>query len=166
MENSVEQPIVEDTVSVEAPTQEQTNEPHTQEPKSELDELINQRTGPFRVGLTLEDLKWLKNQCNSSFPFKGPNEAFLLINAYLGLDSAIKRMTSNKEETAVLIANTIEALSVMIARYEGKGVAAAQRAFGIAIALQDVIPVLKELDLKIEALQAEDAAPQSEESAS
>ena len=126
-----------------------------EEPKSELENLIELRTGLFEVALDIDDLKWLKNSCNSKFSFKGPNDAFMLINAYLGLDSAIQNLATNKEARSVkLSAATIEALAVLVNRYEGTGVGPAQKIFKIAVSLQQVIGIMRELDSQINAIEA------------
>ena len=113
MENSQElatDVLVEETVMVEEtspemePTLESGDEPTQSgdEPvqeMSELDMLINRRTGYFPVKLELADLKWIKNACNGGkFTFTGPNEAFMVMNCFLGFSSAIARLEQEQDE--------------------------------------------------------------------
>jgi hypothetical protein len=169
MENTVTDQILDETIpQMEAPeTQDQSSD--VENPKLELDRLIEIRTGLFDVNLELEDLKWLKNTCNSKFSFKGPNDAFMLINAYLGLDAAIQNMGPQKDaKTVKLTAATVEALAVLVNRYEGTGVGPAQKVFKVAISLQQVISIMRELDSQINALETamnaqENGEPESAE---
>lgn len=154
MENTVTDQILEETLpQTEAPeTQDQST--NVDNPQSELERLIEIRTGLFDVNLELEDLKWLKNTCNSKFSFKGPNDAFMLINAYLGLDGAIQNIGAQKDvKTVKLTAATVEALAVLVNRYEGTGVGPAQKVFKVAISLQQAISIMRELDSQINALE-------------
>lgn len=132
--------------------------------RSEIDRLVDIRTGQWSVALGIDDLKWLKNQCNSTFSFKGPNDAFMLVNAFLGLDSAIQMFGKDKEaQSCQLAASTVEAVAILINRYEGKGVPAAQRTFKIAVSLQQVVTQMRELDQAIDALEKANAAQNSEQ---
>jgi hypothetical protein len=171
MENTANDAVLQEQVTEQDVME--TTEPQvedqssvTEEPKSELENLIELRTGLFEVSLDVEDLKWLKNSCNSKFGFKGPNEAFMLINAYLGLDAAIQNISQNKEAKSVkLSAATIEALAVLVNRYEGTGVAIAQRVFKVAVSLQQVIGIMRELDTEINAIEAAMKAEEKPETA-
>lgn len=153
MDNTLENPVLqEETLQTDAVAGE-ASQP-IEDPKSELDKLIEMRTGLFDVNLDSEDLKWLKNSCNSKFSFKGPNDAFMLINAFLGLDAAIQNTPKNNEtRTVKLTAATVEALAVLVNRYEGSGVGPAQKIFKVAVALQQVISIMRELDSQISALE-------------
>lgn len=153
MDNTLENPVLqEETLQTDAVAGE-ASQP-IEDPKSELDKLIEMRTGLFDVNLDSEDLKWLKNSCNSKFSFKGPNDAFMLINAFLGLDAAIQNTPKNNEtRTVKLTAATVEALAVLVNRYEGSGVGPAQKIFKVAVALQQVIGIMRELDSQISALE-------------
>lgn len=136
----------------------QNTEPQATE-MSELDKLVNKRTGFWEIGLDEADVKWIRNQCNSKFSFTGPNEAFMLMNCYLGFASAIARMEqAAKEGTAVerpiIQAAAIEACAMLINRFDGSGLESAQRIFRIAIALNGPITEMKNLDRQIEMLKA------------
>lgn len=153
MDNTLESQVLD-----EQPVQSESIEGSTSEPiadpKAELDRLIELRTGLFDVNLDADDLKWLKNSCNSKFSFKGPNDAFMLINAFLGLDAAIQHLPKgNTEKTVKLTAATVEALAVLVNRYEGSGISPAQKIFKVAVSLQQVISVMRELDTQINALE-------------
>lgn len=124
-----------------------------QDPKAELEALIARRTGLFEIALDIEDLKWLKNQCNSKFTFKGPNDAFMLMNTYIGLSGALEHNKNKDAVTSKLTAATIESLAMLINRYEGTGAVSAQRVFKTAVSLQAVIAQFRDLDAQIEALE-------------
>jgi len=162
MENTTNEAVLQEQLPeqevAETSNETQSDEQSTlvEDPKSELEKLIELRTGLFDLNLEIEDLKWLKNTCNSKFEFKGPNEAFMLINAYLGLDAAIQNATAtkNKKATAIkLSAATIEALAVLVNRYSGAGIAAAQKIFRVAVAFQQPISIMRELDSQIKAIE-------------
>jgi len=164
MDSTLENPVLqEETLQAEATVDEGLQ----QEPKSELDQLIELRTGLFDVNIDTEDLKWLKNSFNSKFSFKGPNDAFMLINAYLGIDAAIQNAPKSSEaRTVKLTAATVEALAVLINRYEGSGIGPAQKIFKVAVALQQVISIMRDLDSQISALENAAKATSSTESES
>lgn len=137
---------------------------------SELERITNLRTGYFKVSLNLEDLKWLVNSCkNSKFKFVGPNEAFMVMNCYLGFSSAIARKTAESQEgsetspTVDVQAAAIEGAALLLNRYEGGGLESAQRVFRIAVALNEPIMEMKQLDQIINALKLQ-SAKQDEES--
>lgn len=159
-------PIAEEAVH-DQPVQEETvqesGSPETEPSlQDQLTAFIEARTGIFEVALDLDDLKWLKNQCNSKFGFKGPNDAFMLMNAYHGLNGALENNRDKDAVTTRLTAATIEALALLINRYEGAGVVVAQRVFKVAVALQNAIARFRELDAQIEALETEIKAQDSE----
>jgi hypothetical protein len=153
MDNTLESQVLDEQTVQNETVAGEASEP-IEDPKAELDKLIELRTGLFDVNLDAEDLKWLKNSCNSKFSFKGPNDAFMLINAYLGLDAALQNMPTGKEATSVkLTAATVEALAVLVNRYEGSGIGPAQKIFKVAVSLQQVISVMRELDQQINAIE-------------
>lgn len=164
MENSLDMTNAQEETLQEVmePQTEQAAEPQndqqseTLSPQDQLDKLIEARTGIFETALDLDDLKWLRNQCNSKFTFKGPNDAFMLMNAYIGLDAAISHWDHKNKEavTSRLTASTVEALAILMNRYEGTGTTSAQKVFKIAVALQNVIARFKEMDKEIELLEA------------
>ena len=173
---------ITDSVTQEAPTnhEDQVFEPQPdqtepQQEMSELDGLINRRTGFFPVNLGLEDLKWIANACKSNkFSFIGPNEAFMVMNCYLGFSAAVARRTDEmKGETEMsqyvqVQAAALEAAAILLNKYEGSGLESAQRVFRIAVALNTPVMEMKQLDqiinqLKIaEAKQDELASQQAE----
>jgi len=123
---------------------------------SELDKLINERTGYWPIKLDEQDLKWIKSACNSKFKHTGPNEAYMLINCFVGISSAIKRLESAKEgDPIILPASTVEACSFFINQYSGVGIESAQRNFRIAMALNPIIIEMQKLDAEIEKLKTE-----------
>ena len=147
------------------PSTETTTEPEAKE-MSELDKLINKRTGYWAINLDLTDLKWIKNGCNNKFPFIGPNEAFMLMTCYLGFSSAIGTLEAAtnsgiENPTANLSASAIEACALILNRYEGSGLDTAQRVFRIAIALNTVIMEMKSLDSELAKLRENETTPAS-----
>ena len=147
------------------PSTETTTEPEAKE-LSEIDKLINKRTGYWAINLELADLKWIKNGCNNKFPFTGPNEAFMLMNCYLGFSSAIGTLEAAtnsgiENPTANLSASAIEACALILNKYEGAGLDTAQRVFRIAIALNNVIMEMKSLDSQIAKLREAETTPDS-----
>ena len=167
MENSQElatDVLVEETVMVEEtspemePTQESGEEP-VQE-MSELDMLINRRTGYFPVKLDLADLKWIKNACNGGkFTFTGPNEAFMVMNCFLGFSSAIARLEQEQDEntessgSVQIQASALEAAAILLNKFEGSSLESAQRVFRIAVALNTSVMEMKELDRIIQTIK-------------
>ena len=156
-----------DTEMVAGPesSTETATEPEAKE-MSEIDKLINKRTGYWAINLDLADLKWIKNGCNNKFPFTGPNEAFMLMNCYLGFASAIGTLEASTNHgidspTANLSASAIEACALILNRYEGSGLDTAQRVFRIAIALNNVIMEMKSLDSEIAKLRETETTPAS-----
>ena len=166
MDNKLESQVLDEQSAQTETITGETSEP-IEDPKSELDKLIELRTGLFAVNLDAEDLKWLKNSCNSKFSFKGPNDAFMLINAFLGLDAALQHSPKGGEtKTVQLTAATVEALAVLVNRYEGSGIGPAQKIFKVAVALQQVIGIMRELDSQISILEKAADSTNSTESES
>jgi hypothetical protein len=172
---------ITDAVTQEAPTnhedhtEPQPDQTEPQQEMSELDSLINRRTGFFPVNLGLEDLKWIANACKSNkFSFIGPNEAFMVMNCYLGFSAAVARRTdemkgeSEMSQYVQVQAAALEAAAILLNKYEGSGLESAQRVFRIAVALNTPVMEMKQLDqiinqLKIaEAKQDELASQQAE----
>lgn len=131
---------------------------------SELQRLIARRTGFFNVKISEDDLKWVKNACNDKFKFEGPQEAFMVMNCYLGFSSALAKIASFRAEGAEvpslipIQAAAVEAAAMMVSRYEGVGVQSAERLFRIAIALNGPAMEMKDLDDKINALKRQEQA--------
>ena len=152
----VQEPIVADETFSNDSSSESENQPEPE--KSVLDQLIDKRTGYFSIKMDLADLKWVKNACNSGgkFSFTGPNEAFMLMNCFLGFSSAVARAEQEAQEktesdgTIQIQASAIEAAAILINKYEGSGLESAQRVFRIAMALNQAIMDMKELDKAVQ----------------
>jgi hypothetical protein len=159
-DEAMEQPteeVMEQAIDMEIP-QEEGGIPEPVEELSEVQKLINKRTGYWAVNLELADLKWIKNQCNNKFEFNGPNEAFMMMNCYLGFASAVARIEQATKmkleaEAPAVQASAIEACALLLNRYTGSGLDAAQRVFRIAVALNGSIMEMKELDDQIAKLK-------------
>lgn len=163
---------ITDDVTQEAKDPGLEPQPDQEEPQkemSELDRLINRRAGFFPVNLSLEDLKWIANACKSNkFSFTGPNEAFMVMNCYLGFSAAVARraeeMKGKNEMLSEILsqpveiqAAAIEAAAILLNKYEGSGLESAQRVFRIAVALNTPIMEMKELDQHINQLKIAEA---------
>jgi hypothetical protein len=132
--------------------------------QSALDMLIARRTGFYPIKLDIADLKWIKNSCNSGkFTFTGPNEAFMLMNCFMGVSAAVARLEQEKAEkmestgSVEMQAAAIEAAAILLNKYEGSGLESAQRVFRIAIALNGPVMEMKQLDQIINQLKIEEA---------
>jgi hypothetical protein len=150
--------LVEETNSLEdeTPTQEPVKE------LTEIEKLTNRRTGFWQVNLDISDLKWIKNSCQNKFDFNGPNEAFMLMNCYLGFAAAVARQedaVKQKLEASIpaVQASAIEACALMLNKYVGSGLETAQRIFRIAIALNGIIMEMQTLDKMIAELKTQNA---------
>jgi hypothetical protein len=150
----------DETQDVDDSNQEESS----QNPENVLDTLINKRTGFFPIKLNEEDLKWIKNACKSDkFSFTGPNEAFMIMNCFLGFSSALSRLeeetnsNSEKSEAVMVQASAIEAAAILLSKYSGSGLDSAQRVFRIAVALNDSVMEMKQLDQVINQLKLEQA---------
>ncbi len=154
----VEEPINEQAIAEPVAAKQEV----TANEMSEMDKLISRRTGFFPVALQMDDIKWIKNACNSEkFKFEGPNEAFMIMNCYMGFAAALARL---EQETSItgepsgkveIQAAAIEAAAIMISRYEGSGLELAKRVFRIAVALNGPAMEMKRLDKEIEALKTQ-----------
>lgn len=154
--------VLEMEPQVDTTTEETAEAPNESEAseQSEVQKLINKRTGFWEIGLEEADVKWIRNHCNSKFEFTGPNEAFMLMNCYLGFASSLSRHEEAVKNGLapgpfVVQAGAIEACAMLINRFEGSGLDSAQRIFRIAIALNGPISEMKKLDDQISALKAE-----------
>lgn len=124
------------------------------EGKTELEKMIARRTGFWQVKMEAQDAKWIKNACQGKFEFTGPNEAFMLMNCFLGFSSAVARQESEKQtDTIVVQASAIEACAFFINRHSASGIESAQRLFRIAMNMNNVMMELRSLDEQIEALR-------------
>jgi hypothetical protein len=150
------------------PTQEVETTEHaetesTESPVTEMtlmESLVAKRTGFFTVKMSPADVKWVKNACNDKFTFTGPNEAFMVMNCFLGFSGATARLKDSKEvdtsQEIQLQASAVEGAAILLSRYEGNGMEAAQRVFRIAVALNGPAMEMKELDREINALKLEE----------
>lgn len=157
---------ITDSVTQAEPHQDmaEDSQEEPQQEMSELDRLINRRTGFFPVSLNLEDLKWIANACKSNkFSFTGPNEAFMVMNCYLGFSSAVARRTEEmKSENEMtqhveVQAAALEAAAILLNKYESSGLESAQRVFRIAVALNTPVMEMKQLDQIINQLKIAEA---------
>lgn len=157
---------ITDSVTQAEPHQDmaEDRQEEPQQEMSELDRLINRRTGFFPVSLNLEDLKWIANACKSNkFSFTGPNEAFMVMNCYLGFSSAVARRTEEmKSENEMtqhveVQAAALEAAAILLNKYESSGLESAQRVFRIAVALNTPVMEMKQLDQIINQLKIAEA---------
>lgn len=125
---------------------------------TELEKLIAKRTGFWQVSMEPNDVKWVRNMCQGKFEITGPNEAFMLMNCYLGFSGALSRFEQSKDskEPVVLQASAIEACAMLINRHKTSGIESAQRIFRIAMSLNTVIMEMKNLDQVISGLREEE----------
>lgn len=136
---------------------------NSDEEKTELEKLIARRTGFWQVKMQAQDAKWIKNACNGKFEYTGPNEAFMLMNCFIGFSSAISRQESEGQtETIVIQAAAIEACAFFINKYSGSGVESAQRLFRIAMNMNNVMMELRSLDEQIQALREAEKTAKTE----
>jgi hypothetical protein len=126
---------------------------------TELEKLINKRTGFWQIRMELQDLKWVKHACQGKFQFTGPNEAFMLMNCFLGFSGAVtrKETSRNANEPVALQAAAIEACALLLNKYTGSGTEAAERTFRIAISLNDIVMEMRNLDNIIAQLREQEA---------
>jgi hypothetical protein len=124
------------------------------EGKTELEKMIARRTGFWQVKMEAADAKWIKNACQGKFEVTGPNEAFMLMNCFLGFSSAVARQEAEKQtDTIVVQAAAIEACAFFINRHTCSGLEAAQRLFRIAMNMNNVMMKLRSLDEQINMLR-------------
>jgi hypothetical protein len=165
VEEVIEETVTETTESQDMePTQDGTSFEEPIQTMSALDQLINRRTGFFSITLDLNDLKWIKNACGSNkFTFTGPNEAFMVMNCFLGFSSAIARFEQEQAENSEsngsiqVQASAIEAAAILLNKYQSSGLESAQRVFRIAVALNQSVMEMKQLDQIINQLKVEEA---------
>lgn len=134
---------------------------------------IQKRTGFWEVNIDKDDAKWIKNACQGKFEFAGPNEAFMLMNCYIGFTGALSRMnmpsapssdglSAPTANNCVLQAAAIEACAFFINRYKGSGLDQAQRSFRITMALNPVIMQMRSLDEQIDAMRKSEQQTEEE----
>jgi hypothetical protein len=171
VEEVIEETVTEATESQDMepaqdmePTPDETSLDEPTQTMSALDQLINRRTGFFSITLDLTDLKWIKNACGSNkFTFTGPNEAFMVMNCFLGFSSAIARFEQEQAENSEsngsiqVQASAIEAAAILLNKYQSSGLESAQRVFRIAVALNQSVMEMKQLDQIINQLKVEEA---------
>jgi hypothetical protein len=162
--NDVEETQPETEFSLDEELMKAAGSPNHEGEQSALDMLISRRTGFYPIKLDIADLKWIKNSCNSGkFTFTGPNEAFMVMNCFMGVSAAIARLEQEKAEkmestgSVEMQAAAIEAAAILLNKYEGSGLESAQRVFRIAIALNGPVMEMKQLDQIINQLKIEEA---------
>jgi hypothetical protein len=163
--NDVEETQPETEFSLDEELMKEAGSPNVGDgEQSALDMLIARRTGFYPIKLDIADLKWIKNSCNSGkFTFTGPNEAFMLMNCFMGVSAAVARLEQEKAEkmestgSVDMQAAAIEAAAILLNKYEGSGLESAQRVFRIAIALNGPVMEMKQLDQIINQLKIEEA---------
>jgi SpoU rRNA methylase family enzyme len=172
--NEVEETQPETEFSLDEELMKAAGSPNHEGEQSALDMLIARRTGFYPIKLDIADLKWIKNSCNSGkFTFIGPNEAFMVMNCFMGVSAAIARLEQEKAEkmestgSVEMQAAAVEAAAILLNKYEGSGLESAQRVFRIAIALNGPVMEMKQLDqiinqLKIEEAKQDELAKQAE----
>ena len=162
--NEVEETQPETEFILDEELMQAAGSPNQEGEQSALDMLIARRTGFYPIKLDIADLKWIKNSCNSGkFTFTGPNEAFMVMNCFMGVSAAIARLEQEKAEkmestgSVEMQAAAIEAAAILLNKYEGSGLESAQRVFRIAIALNGPVMEMKQLDQIINQLKIEEA---------
>jgi SpoU rRNA methylase family enzyme len=172
--NEVEETQPETEFSLDEELMKAAGSPNHEGEQSALNMLIARRTGFYPIKLDIADLKWIKNSCNSGkFTFIGPNEAFMVMNCFMGVSAAIARLEQEKAEkmestgSVEMQAAAVEAAAILLNKYEGSGLESAQRVFRIAIALNGPVMEMKQLDqiinqLKIEEAKQDELAKQAE----
>ena len=151
-----------EAVNESAPADVPETEQRVQTP---LEQMINRRTGFFTVKISPADVRWIANACkDDKFAFTGPNEAFMVMNCYMGFSAAVARFqqegktNETSAEELDINAAAIEAAAILISKYTGKGLDAAQRVFRIAMALNGPAMEMRSLDKVINQLKQADAA--------
>jgi hypothetical protein len=162
--NEVEETQPETEFILDEELMKAAGSPNQEGEQSALDMLIARRTGFYPIKLDVADLKWIKNSCNSGkFTFTGPNEAFMIMNCFMGVSAAIARLEQEKAEkmestgSVEMQAAAVEAAAILLNKYEGAGLESAQRVFRIAIALNGPVMEMKQLDQIINQLKIEEA---------
>jgi hypothetical protein len=162
--NEVEETQPEPEFILDEELMKAAGSPNQEGEQSALDMLIARRTGFYPIKLDVADLKWIKNSCNSGkFTFTGPNEAFMIMNCFMGVSAAIARLEQEKAEkmestgSVEMQAAAVEAAAILLNKYEGAGLESAQRVFRIAIALNGPVMEMKQLDQIINQLKIEEA---------
>ena len=162
--NEVEETQPETEFILDEELMKAAGSPNQEGEQSALDMLIARRTGFYPIKLDIADLKWIKNSCNSGkFTFTGPNEAFMIMNCFMGVSAAIARLEQEKAEkmestgSVEMQAAAVEAAAILLNKYEGAGLESAQRVFRIAIALNGPVMEMKQLDQIINQLKIEEA---------
>jgi hypothetical protein len=162
--NEVEETQPEPEFILDEELMKAAGSPNQEGEQSALDMLIARRTGFYPIKLDVADLKWIKNSCNSGkFTFTGPNEAFMIMNCFMGVSAAIARLEQEKAEkmestgSVEMQSAAVEAAAILLNKYEGAGLESAQRVFRIAIALNGPVMEMKQLDQIINQLKIEEA---------
>lgn len=144
--------IVEET-TVES--QEEVVEEKELTPAEKLSQLEAERMGSFKVTLSLEDAKYLRNMLDKT-EYKGPQQAYLLVISKLemsGVCETLNGLDAQKRHTVEISSATIESLTFFMNNKVGKGVDSAQKLFAASMQLRPAITQINELDLKLESMR-------------
>ena len=128
--------------------------------------LGSRRMCNFKVTMTREDLKFIKNTLTGKVEWKGPNEAYLLIISFISIDGVLQHLDQKNAKQPVefeLSSAAIESISHFLTRVTGKGVESAQRLFAISMLLRPAMEKIRSLDTQIEQVKSELKSKKSEE---
>jgi len=142
---------MEETLTPTEPVVEQ-QEATPSTPQEQLNSLLSRRMGEFDVKITYSDLKYVRNLINQKIEWKGSNEAYIVIMAYLTLDKFLQDM-DQKDSSSVLLkmpASTIESVNFFMNRVTGTGIDSAQRLFSISMIFRSSMEAIRKLDEEIE----------------
>lgn len=157
----------------EAVVHEETQDEPAQEereltPEEKLAELEAARMGTFKVTLSLDDAKYLKNMLDK-VEYKGPQQAYLLIISKLEMTNVcnvISDKSSNSKgasrHTVDISSATIESLTFFMNQKTGKGIDSAQKLFSASMQLRPAISEINNLEETLQNLR-EDLKNTSEE---
>jgi hypothetical protein len=126
-------------------------------PQERLNALLARRMGEFDVKITYTDLKYVRNLINQKIEWKGANEAYVMIMAYLSLDKCLQEM-DQKEGSSIQIkfpASTVESVNFFMNRVTGTGIDSAQRLFSISMIFRPAMEAIRKLDEEIEFVKNE-----------
>lgn len=141
------------------PTTEMVENQET--PKTELELLIEKRQGDFSWTTTYRDLKWLVNQFKANkFTYTGPNEAFMILTAYLGTSHSLGILSeySSKVDEPIsceMNASVFESLAYFVNKYSGNSIESAERLFRIGLTINKTIVEIRTIDEQINSLNIE-----------
>lgn len=138
-------------------SQEEVVEEKELTPAEKLSQLEAERMGSFKVTLSLEDAKYLRNMLDKT-EYKGPQQAYLLVISKLemsGVCETLNDLDKQQRHTVEISSATIESLTFFMNNKVGKGVDSAQKLFAASMQLRPAITQINELDLKLESMREE-----------